>query len=122
MAATYDEQFSSEKDKIRILIGDTDVDAALVSDEHILAVLDLEGSAKAAAIYLLDELIARYSHDPTKVERGGMTLDFTKRLETWARLRDRYQADLDKASGASAWTTVPRVLSSEKAVDEYGRA
>lgn len=119
MAATYDEELPDDRDKVRVFIGDTDVSDALMSDEHIDAVLGLEGSVAAASVFLLDELIARYSHDPMKVERGGLVMDFTKRLDWWAKMRERQQAIVDSDAGTSAWSSIPRTLTNTVAHDEY---
>ncbi len=119
MAATYDEELPDDRDKVRVIIGDTDVSDALMSDEHIDAVLGLEGGVAAASVFLLDELIARYSHDPMKVERGGLVMDFTKRLEWWAKMRERQQAIVDSDAGTSAWSSIPRTLANTVARDEY---
>lgn len=86
MTATYDDTLPTDKDRARAILGDTNTASALLSDEHITAVLALEGSVSAGAAALADELIARFARDPVRITTGGDTVDFSGRLTAWQRI------------------------------------
>lgn len=95
MAATYSSNLSATKDVIRFRLGDTDVAAALLSDEEIAAVLALKGDDQdAACLTLAKGLLARWSREPVKVEADGTKLDFSERVPAWREL----VADIEKQS------------------------
>lgn len=88
MAATYNASLSSAKDIVRFRLGDTDVvDAALLSDEEIAAVLSLKGGNEdAACLMLAKHLLARHGREVVKITQDGQTLDFSERIPVWREL------------------------------------
>ena len=61
MAWSYDTGFATDKDKIRFLIGDTDTNDQLLSNEEITAQLVLEPRLYYAAATCANAIEARYS-------------------------------------------------------------
>ena len=51
MAATYDPTLPSDKDWVRLLIGDTDVSSPVLSDEEILGIIAEEVSINGQGIW-----------------------------------------------------------------------
>src|SRR5688572_29195622 len=122
MSATYDETLATDKDKIRSLLGDTNVSPAsnaLFTDEHIAAVLTIQGTIKAAVAYLADELIAQSAQEPVKiiVTDGGVSIsvDYSKRIPLWQELASKSRTD----SGGSL-TFVTATYGADT-TDEYAR-
>jgi hypothetical protein len=66
---SYDATLATERDQVRMYLGDTSNDAAteLVTDAHISAVLTLVGSVAAAVVVLARELLARFAAEPERV-------------------------------------------------------
>ena len=61
MPWSYDPTISTEKDRVRLLIGDTDTDDRQFLDEEINALISIYGSADAAAAAAARGLAAKYS-------------------------------------------------------------
>jgi len=61
MSFSYDHDLSSDKDKVRFRIGDTDESLFEFSDEEIAAVISQEGSVVKAALALAESMLAKYS-------------------------------------------------------------
>lgn len=75
MAATYD--VSTDIGKIRLFIGDTDVDPesdAIFTDEELQVFLDLEGSVRSAAAAAIEAL----ANDKARTAKMLKTLNFQK--------------------------------------------
>lgn len=119
MAATYDETLPTDQDKARSQLGDTDIDYALHSDEHIAAVLTWQGSLAAGVVYLAKELIARYATEPVKVEADGVKVDYTARLGVWRAIVAEQQAEV--SAGGSGIVFVSATFGATDTTDEYGR-
>lgn len=120
MTATYDETLPTDKDKARSLLGDTDVEPdanALHSDEHITAVLALEGSLNAAVVYLAKELIAKYAQEPIKITEQGRTIDLSERLRAWRGIVQ----DLQSQVSGGGLSFVPATYGAADSVDEFSR-
>lgn len=66
MAWTYDPTLPTEKDQVRLMIGDTDQDNAEFSNEEINALITLHGGARAAAVAAAGGLAAKYSRHADK--------------------------------------------------------
>src|SRR5689334_13658269 len=101
MATTYDETLPTDLDRVRAILGDTDVSPAadaLFTDEHINAVLIAEGSLAAGVVFLAEELIARFGQEPVRVAVNGKTVDFSERITIWKTLAQRMQT---RANGGS---------------------
>lgn len=86
MTATYNDALLSDLDKARSIIGDTDTGDPLFSNQHINAVLTIEGGLKAGVAALCDELIARFVRDPVRKQANGIMVDYTDRLDVWRQI------------------------------------
>lgn len=117
MAATYDDTLPTDKDRARSLVGDTDVENALHSDEHIDAVLAMQGSVAAASSYLAQELVARFASNPIRKSASGVSVDYTENLRLWRQIAGEQQAQV--AGGAI--TFVPANYTGDASTDEYAR-
>jgi hypothetical protein len=99
MAATYNPGVS-DKDRVRLLIGDTNVSAPRFTDEEIEAALVDAGGVYAASADLLESLAAKYattvdlSVDGFSTRSGGIYDAFFK-----LAARYRAQAPLKEAGG-----------------------
>jgi hypothetical protein len=74
MAATYDSTLSTDKDKVRFYIQDTDTANAQMQDEEITAMISLHGSYKEAAIVCCETLAMGYAGQDDSRKIGNMTL------------------------------------------------
>lgn len=92
MSQTYNEALPIDRDKARSILGATDVttaEAALISDEHIDAVLLWQGTLDGAVAFLASELAARYAQMPTSVSDSGTSVSWASRLTLWLSLVSR---------------------------------
>jgi hypothetical protein len=109
MSATYDETLPTDLDRVRHLLGDTDVEPeenALRSDEHIVAVLASEPSFEAAVILIADGLIAEFGQEPDSVRLvSGLSVSFRERIAAWQRLVARMERAIALAAAATAQAT-----------------
>lgn len=82
MAATYNDALPTAKDRIRAALGDINMAKALLSDEHINAVLVAEtNSVPSAIVRLARELIVRFAQKPTKIKAGDVEVDYKDRIQ-----------------------------------------
>jgi hypothetical protein len=107
VSASYDEELPSDLDRARAELGDTDFDSetqedALLSDEHIEAVLTWKGYAAGVA-FLAEELIVRFGQQPDSVRlASGISVSFRDRIASWTRLATRKQAGAASTGDAGA--------------------
>jgi hypothetical protein len=108
---TFDELLPTAKDKARALLGDTAVTAgtttipaarALLSDEHIAAVLALATPFEAAVAWLADELAVRFAQVPDSISDSGSALRWSERIPAWRELAARMRADMLTAAAANS--------------------
>ena len=66
MPYSYDPTLPTDKDKVRLTIGDTVTTAFLLSNEEIVALLSMYGSVHQAAIAAARGLAAKYSREADK--------------------------------------------------------
>ena len=84
MATTYDT--ATDIGKVRLYIGDTDITAALFTDEEIQVFLDQEGSINSSAALALEVLAS----SEARLAQMIKTLNFTKDTRSAAKeLRDQ---------------------------------
>ncbi len=103
--ATFDPALSSQRDHIRLAIGDTDTDAALVADTTIDALLAEYPYTEALAL-LCDALIAEFGQMPDRYsEQQGIALQWTQRIEAWSRLATLARSGQIKTPGAGTQIT-----------------
>lgn len=93
MTWTYNNSHSTDKDRVRFVIGDTDNDRQLLSDEEILAVLDRQGDdITRSAIEIAEHLEAKFVRR-AESRSGDIIADFltvaSKYRELANRLRKR---------------------------------
>jgi hypothetical protein len=121
LAATYLDSLPTERDRVRSDLGGriTILPASdpLLTDEHIDAVLTLEGSRASAVAYLARELVVRFAHEPVKVTAGDMSVDYSPRIGLWEALAARN----DTSDGSGALSFVPATYGSADTIDEYSR-
>lgn len=91
----YDINQNNDKDRVRFVIGDTDDDRQLISDEEIIAVLDRRsGNIIGAAIEIAEHLEAKFVRR-AESRSGDIIADFLtvagKYRERARRLRKRSQ-------------------------------
>ena len=86
MAATYSTSLTTDKDKVRFYVGDTDTTAGVVllSDEEIGAVLTMADDVDDAVVLCLENLLSRYALTPST-----STLGTSIGAERYEQLKDR---------------------------------
>lgn len=99
-----EEMNTSEKDRMRFELADTDVDrnniSAALSDEEINAVLErYPDDFRMAKFKLVEHLVFKYGQDvDNKV--GPVTFTFSHRMDFWKKLYDDMKKDMaQKATG-----------------------
>lgn len=101
---TYDDTLPGDLDRARAQLGVTDVtsaETALVSDEHINAVLQGAGSLPLAVTLLARELAATFAQKPSDVTLpSGLRLAWRDRISTWLTLAGMAQTSAAAASPA----------------------
>lgn len=86
MSWTYSgEPNTSDKDKVRFLIGDTDPDYPLVQDEEIQFALDSESNIYAAAAKCCEAIAARFSREVDR-KMGSISIQASQKVEAYRRL------------------------------------
>lgn len=106
MAWTYtDSPASVPRDKVRLLLGDTDANEPLCSDAEVVFALAEEGAdAYRAAAYLADRLAARFGRDEQVTVDGQTIPGGQTRAAAFAALAGRLR--LEGATRASVGTPV----------------
>lgn len=105
MSATYDETLPTAKDRMRLLLGDTDVlpvENALLSDETYGALLAQHPEAEATA-RAAEGLALRYAQEPDSVSIDGDSYSWRDRVKSWMELAKRL-----RASASSVAATVDK--------------
>lgn len=119
MIATYNDLLPSDKDRVRFRLGDTDMDAPLLSDAAIEQAVTTEGGVAQAAAFLASGLVAQYGRQPVKITADGVTFDYTILLKTWQTLAASTTSSVGTAGGL---TFVPRSdVRQLSSTDEWGR-
>jgi hypothetical protein len=81
LAFSYDAGGDSDKDTVRLLIGDTDPEVAAqqrLEDEEITRLVAIHGSYQAAAPHAADALAAKFSRLVTKKGMGQASLEWDR--------------------------------------------
>jgi hypothetical protein len=119
---SYNDTLPTDRDKLRALIGDTDIGALLLSDDHLDAVLLLKTTVTASVVFCADELIARFANQPVVISSQGETTDYRERLSTWRAISNQAKAEITNASnvGGSPFTFVAASYGNPE-TDEYAR-
>lgn len=86
MTFTFEEALTTDRDKVRFYIGDTDEKTAQYSDELIAGTITLEGSWQQAAVSLLENIIVKIARQP------DLTADWLR--VNWAGSREALEKRL----------------------------
>lgn len=88
MPATYDTSLATVRDRMRLALGDTDMDVPLLSDEEYDGMYAHQGmSEPKTLIALARALIVRFAQQPTEVDiDGGVAVKWAERLAAWREL------------------------------------
>lgn len=123
MAATYDDTLPTDRDKARSLLGTTDVTSeatALVTDEHIDAVLTWKADLDRAVAFLASELATRFAQKPSDVSLpSGLRTSWRDRISTWLTLAERAGGGAFGDGGGLSF--VPANYGGTTAADEFAR-
>lgn len=102
---TFDPALSTERDWIRVTLGDVDMNAPLVSDEQIAAVRSAALTRDSAILSLAEQVIARLAQEPDSIAEAGITVSYRERLTALRALAGRLRASL--AASATAGSSAP---------------
>lgn len=92
VVGTFDPALPTNRDHIRLALGDTDINAPMLSDDTIDTALAGYSYSQALAI-LADALIAEYGQMPDRYsEDQGLSLQWTQRIAAWQRIAELARA------------------------------
>lgn len=98
MTATYDQELLRDIDKVRRLLGDTDISNALLSDEEITGLISLMGNVFLAAAMAADGIAGRYSRSASfSVE--GLSISNSQKSDNYRKLAANLRAQATMAPG-----------------------
>jgi hypothetical protein len=87
MTATYSELLPTDKDRLRLLLGDTDMVAPLYSDEAYEAELVAAGSLEGAGWTLARGLVSKFGLMPKSLNvPGDISITWGDRVAIWNEL------------------------------------
>lgn len=85
MTFTYAMDMTSQRDRVRLLLGDTDASAALLQDEELAAFLAGGPLGQAndylAAVLAGQAVLGKYSHTSVDLSAGGTSASLAQRVE-----------------------------------------
>lgn len=91
MSWTYANPSASPKDEVRFLVGDTDVEKPILSDEELVYCLGLTGgSAIGAAIRACESIMAKFSRMSDETV-GSVSISFSQRAAAYEKMGARLQ-------------------------------
>lgn len=100
---TYNPSISTDTDRVRLLVGDTNADAPLLDDGAIAFFLTQGGGVFAAAALAAESLAGRYAGDVTrKVGGTGASISASDRFAHFTALAAQL-----RASAATAASSTP---------------
>lgn len=91
----------SQKDEVRFLVGDTDPNEQLVTDEEIEYALSQEGSVRAAAVVVCESIQASLAKRVDKAA-GAVRVSLSQKAEHYAKLCERLKSRLALSAAAYA--------------------
>lgn len=111
----YDPTLATPRDRVRLLLGDTDGSAELLKDEEIAALLAIDPNPHLAAAAGADAIAAQFARKADTALPGGVRIAFSQRVDHFLRLADRLRA-------AAADTALPvnAALAEGDAADSQG--
>jgi hypothetical protein len=93
---------SSDLDKVRFLIGDTDQSDRLLGDEEILFLLSERSGVYAASSIACLTLAARFSREVTK-QVGDLKISAEQRAQHYRDLHEHYASQAGESGGMSPY-------------------
>lgn len=118
MAWTYSgDPSSSDKDKVRFLIGDTDSSDPQLQDEEILWMLSENETIYVAASHCVYGLISKYSRLAQSKSVGDLSISYANRVENYKAVASRL-AYLAEVHGSGAPAYCGGISISDKETDE----
>jgi len=104
MAWTYDATLSTDKDKVRYLVGDTNTDDQMIQDEEILGMILDNPNIYRAAAAVCRAVGARLSRELTLVgTAGSIALDAHQQAQSFFDLAAKYDAQAATNGGAGVF-------------------
>jgi len=95
MTWSYNSSLASDKDKVRLLTGDTDTTDQLLQDEEINYLLTETGNVLLAAGRAARAIAAKFARQADK-EVGDLRVSLSQKAEAYRKLAD----DLEKRAGS----------------------
>lgn len=77
---------TNEKDEVRFVIGDTETEMQLVTDEEIAYLLDEYGSVTSASIEAVKRIIAKLSKKVSKELRSVIRIEYSHMVKNYREL------------------------------------
>lgn len=124
MAAEYSDNLPTAKDRMRHILGDTDMENALRQDEEYLALLAGYATETEATAVMAESLAAQFAQEPDSVNTDGTAVTWKDRVKTWLELATRFRNALKeiKATASSTGRIVkPRHYDDDFEHSEYRR-
>lgn len=104
----------SDRDRIRFLIGDTDTNDQLVSDEEIAWSLTQGGSIYQTAHDLCTVIAAKFARLATSKSVGDLSLSYADRAETYHRLADRMLHLAERRDVPTPWASPKNMVKADE--------
>lgn len=101
MSATYSNNLPTAKDRMRQLLGDTNMANALRQDEEYLALLAGYTTETEATAVMAESLAAQFAQEPGYISTDGVTVQWSDRVKTWLELSARLRKALSELVGTS---------------------
>lgn len=102
MTWSYNSSLASDKDKVRLLTGDTDTTDQLLQDEEINYLLTETGNVLLAAGRAARAIAAKFARQADK-EVGDLRVSLSQKAEAYRKLADDLEKradDLEKRAGS----------------------
>jgi len=99
MSWSYNTNLTADKDKVRLLIGDTDTDDQQLSNEELVALISLTGSVTSAAIRAARALSAKYARQADKWV-GDLKILASQKSKAYSALAEELE-DMGSTFGGS---------------------
>ena len=102
--ALYDDQLSLDRDKVRFLVGDTDNDNPMLSDNEVgFALSENNNDIYMSAAYLCEALAAGFARD-VNYRFSTLWLNAGDAYEHFTRRAQQLRRDADSATGQPIFT------------------
>jgi len=111
--ATYDDNLSTDRDKVRFLIGDTDDDNQMLSDNEIAFLLTQENSnLLLASASACEAIAAKFARD-VNYRFSTMWQDASDAYAHYMQLAEKYRTESSRNSGQPIFTFNENINSGE---------